>query len=95
MRHAGDDNNGSSTDDEPHLGADHRTLYFSSDRVIPAHFPRSPEQAQLEFKRLGWFVGVEMHAVLPDEIACCEPNKYRGKSNEQGRISYGYGTIGG
>lgn len=30
---------GLSTDDEPHLGAEHRTLYFSSDQVIPVHFP--------------------------------------------------------
>jgi Tol biopolymer transport system component len=60
IRYDGDDKNGYSTDDDPHLGPDHRTLYFSSDRVIPAHFPRSPEQAQLEFKRLdslGWFSG--------------------------------------
>jgi hypothetical protein len=60
IRYDGDDKNGYSTDDEPHLVPDHRTLYFSSDRVIPAHFPRSPEQAQLDFKRLdslGWFSG--------------------------------------
>ncbi len=60
IRYVGDDQNGYSTDDEPHLGPDHRTLYFSSDRTIPAHFPRSPEQAQLDFKRLdslGWFSG--------------------------------------
>jgi hypothetical protein len=60
IRYDGDDENGYSTDDEPRLGPDHRTLYFSSDRVIPAHFPRSPEQAQLDFKRLdslGWFSG--------------------------------------
>jgi hypothetical protein len=53
IRYDGDDKNGYSTDDEPHLEPDHRTLYFSSDRVLPAHFPRSPEQAQLDFKRLG------------------------------------------
>jgi WD40 repeat protein len=60
IRYDGDDKNGYSTDDEPHLGPDHRTLYFSSDRAIPAHFPRSPEQAQMDFKRLdslGWFSG--------------------------------------
>ena len=42
------------------LSPDHRTLYFSSDRAVPAHFPRSPEQAQLDFKHLdslGWFSG--------------------------------------
>jgi WD40 repeat protein len=60
IRYAGDDKNGYSTDDEPHLGPDHRTLYFSSDRPVPALFPRSPEQAQLDFKHLdtlGWFSG--------------------------------------
>ncbi|MGA3185857.1 MAG: hypothetical protein ABSF22_01995 [Bryobacteraceae bacterium] len=48
------------TDDEPHLGPDHRTLYFASDRAIPAAFPRSHAQAQQDFKRLddwGWFSG--------------------------------------
>jgi Tol biopolymer transport system component len=60
IRYAGDDKNGYSTDDEPHLSPDHRTLYFSSDRPVPTHFPRSPEQAQLDFKHLdtqGWFSG--------------------------------------
>jgi len=60
IRYAGDDKNGYSADDEPHLGPDHRTLYFSSDRVVPAHFPRSLEEAQADVKRLdstGWFSG--------------------------------------
>jgi Tol biopolymer transport system component len=60
IRYAGDDKNGYSTDDEPHLSPDHRTLYFSSDRAVLAHFPRSPEQAQLDFRHLdslGWFSG--------------------------------------
>jgi hypothetical protein len=60
IRYAGDDKNGYSTDDEPHLAPDHRTLYFSSDRIVTAHFPRSPEQAQQDFNRLessGWFSG--------------------------------------
>jgi hypothetical protein len=60
IRYDGDDKNGYSTDDKQHLGPDPRTLYFSSDREIPAHFPGSPEQAQLDFKRLdslGWFSG--------------------------------------
>ena len=43
---------GFSTDDEPHLGPDHRTLYFSSDRVIPVHFPRTHEQALKDFERM-------------------------------------------
>jgi hypothetical protein len=60
IRCAGDDKNGYSTDDEPHLGPDRRTLYFSSDRVVSAHFPRSREEAQADFKcldSLGWFSG--------------------------------------
>jgi hypothetical protein len=52
MRYAGDDQSGSSTDDEPHLGADHHTLYFSSDRSVPVDFPRTREQAQEDLKRL-------------------------------------------
>jgi WD40-like Beta Propeller Repeat len=60
IRYAGDDKNGYSTDDEPHLSPDHRTLYFSCDRTVPAHFPRSPKQAQLDLKNLdnfGWLAG--------------------------------------
>jgi hypothetical protein len=52
IRYAGDDVNGYSTDDEPHLGAGHRTLYFSSDRSAPAHLPRSHEQAQRDFEHM-------------------------------------------
>jgi hypothetical protein len=53
MRYEGDDKPyGFSTDDEPRLGPDHRTLYFSSDRVVPVHFPRTHEQAQQDFERM-------------------------------------------
>jgi Tol biopolymer transport system component len=54
IRYGGDDEKpyGFSTDDEPHLGSDHRTLYFSSDRVIPVHFPRTHDQAQKDFERM-------------------------------------------
>jgi WD40-like Beta Propeller Repeat len=52
IRYDGDDQNGSSTDDEPHLGADHHTLYFSSDRSVHVTFPRTPEQAREDLKRL-------------------------------------------
>jgi hypothetical protein len=60
IRYTGDSNDGYSTDDEPHLSRDHRTVYFTSDRVIPVHFPLTPEQAQQNFKLLessGWFTG--------------------------------------
>ena len=52
IRYAGDDANGYSRDDEPHLGTDHRTLYLSSDRSVPTHLPRSREQAQRDFERM-------------------------------------------
>jgi hypothetical protein len=60
IRYAGDANDGYSTDDDPHLSRDHRTVYFTSDRVLPVHFPLTPEQAQQNFKQLessGWFTG--------------------------------------
>jgi WD40-like Beta Propeller Repeat len=60
VRYAGDEKNGYSTDDEPRLGPDHRTLYFSSDRAIATHFPRSAEQAKRDFEQMetrGWFSG--------------------------------------
>jgi len=56
IRYAGDDKYGFSTDDEPHLGPspgpDRRTVYFSSDRAVPVHFPRTMEQAERDLKRL-------------------------------------------
>jgi len=52
VRYAGDDKYGFSTDDEARLGPDHRTLYFSSDRAAPAHFPRTHEQALQDLERL-------------------------------------------
>jgi hypothetical protein len=53
IRYAGDEKPyGSSTDDEPRLGPDHETLYFSSDRTVPVHFPRTREQAQQDLDRL-------------------------------------------
>jgi hypothetical protein len=63
---AGDDANaGYNTDNEPHLSPDLRTLYFSSDRTVPVHFPRSPAQARRDLERVeswdnsnsnAWFV---------------------------------------
>jgi Tol biopolymer transport system component len=52
IRYQGDSTDGYSTDDEPHLGSDHRTLYFSSDRAVPVHFPRSQAQARTDLERL-------------------------------------------
>jgi hypothetical protein len=52
IRYQGDEAAGYSTDDEPHLGADHRTVYFSSDRAVPVEFPRTRAQAREDLKRL-------------------------------------------
>jgi hypothetical protein len=52
LRYAGDYQDPYSIDDEPHLGPDHRTLYFSSGRAFAVKFPRSAEQARQDVKRL-------------------------------------------
>jgi Tol biopolymer transport system component len=52
IRYAGDDANGSSEDNDPRFGPDHRTVYFSSDRTLAAHFPRTHEQAKEDYQRL-------------------------------------------
>ena len=70
IRYAGDDKPSYSTDDEPHLSPDRRTLYFSSDRAFPFDFPRTPEQAQEDYKRLdnwGWFGGYANIWYIPVE----------------------------
>jgi Tol biopolymer transport system component len=52
IRYAGDDENGSSEDNDPRFGADHRTVYFSSDRTLAVHFPRTHEQGGEDYQRL-------------------------------------------
>jgi Tol biopolymer transport system component len=52
VRYTGDDLNGSSNDNESRLSPDRKTLFFSSDRSLPAHFPRTLEQAQQDLKRV-------------------------------------------
>jgi Tol biopolymer transport system component len=43
---------GASTDNEPHLGRDGQTIYFTSDRTMVTHFPRTSEQAARDLERL-------------------------------------------
>jgi Tol biopolymer transport system component len=43
---------GASTDNEPKLGRDGVTLYFSSDRTEATHFPRTHAQAEDDLKRM-------------------------------------------
>jgi dipeptidyl aminopeptidase/acylaminoacyl peptidase len=52
LHYQDDEANGSSDDNDPRLGSDHRTLYFSSDRSAAVHFPRSQEQAREDLDRL-------------------------------------------
>jgi Tol biopolymer transport system component len=52
IRYAGDVANGSSEDNDPRLGPDHRSIYFSSDRSGAVHFPRAHAKAVEDFQRL-------------------------------------------
>jgi Tol biopolymer transport system component len=52
IRYSGDVANGSSEDNDPRLGPDHRSVYFSSDRAVVVHFPRTHAQAVEDFQRL-------------------------------------------
>jgi hypothetical protein len=49
---AGDDPRNPANENEAHLSRDLRTLYFSSDRVKPAHLPRSLAQARRDLADL-------------------------------------------
>jgi Tol biopolymer transport system component len=50
--HLGTEVNSASSDAEARLSPDGRTLYFSSDRVVPVAFPRTPEAARRDLDRL-------------------------------------------
>ena len=66
LRYSGDDANGSSDDNDPRLGNDHRTLYFSSDRAAVVHFPRAASQVREDYQRLQtWDNGNTNIWVLP------------------------------
>lgn len=41
-----------SEDNDPRLGPDRQTIYFSSDRAVPVHFPRTHQQAIEDTERL-------------------------------------------
>jgi hypothetical protein len=48
----GDAVNGPDDTNEARLGPDGKTLYFSSDRTLPLHFPRTPAQAAADLARI-------------------------------------------
>lgn len=53
IRYVGDDDHGYSTDYLPHLGPDHRTLFFASDRVVRvAPYPHSKARARAYLERI-------------------------------------------
>jgi Tol biopolymer transport system component len=53
LRYPGDDDNGWSADNEPNLAPDGQSLYFSSDRTMPLHLPRTLDQARADLSRIG------------------------------------------
>jgi hypothetical protein len=50
--HMGTDVNSPGSDAEARLSPDGQTLYFASDRVVPAHFPRTPAEAREDLARI-------------------------------------------
>jgi len=52
LHYDGDTINGTSDDNEARFSADHRRLYFASNRSTPVHFRRSPAQAGEDLRRL-------------------------------------------
>lgn len=52
LHYKGDDDHGGSNDNEPDLAPSGHTLYFSSDRTIKEHFPRTDAQARDDLKRI-------------------------------------------
>ena len=50
--HLGNDVNTTKSDAEPRLSPDGRTLYLSSERMVPVHFPRTPAQAAADVARM-------------------------------------------
>ena len=56
--HLGADLNSPGSDAEPRLSPDGKALYFSSDRVVPATFPRQPAAARTDLERMNsWDTG--------------------------------------
>jgi Tol biopolymer transport system component len=52
--HLGTEVNSSGSDAEARLSPDGKTLYFSSERILPSHLPRSRADAARELDELGW-----------------------------------------
>jgi hypothetical protein len=50
--HMGTQVNSPGSDAEARLNPDYRTLYFSSERTLPVHFPRTRDQAEHDLTRI-------------------------------------------
>jgi hypothetical protein len=67
-KHLGDEVNSAGSDAEPRLSPDARTLYFSSERVMPVVFPRSVASAQTDLLRIqAWDNGLYNIWMIPLE----------------------------
>jgi hypothetical protein len=71
--HLGNDINTPKSDAEPRLSPDGRTLYFSSERVMPVQFPRTREQAEHDIARMqAWDNGnYNIWQVPLSSLSCC------------------------
>jgi Tol biopolymer transport system component len=79
IRYIGDDTHGYSTDYLPHLGPDHRTLYFASDRTAPvAAYPHSPAQARRYLQRVGQWDNGNLNAWSVSLAPLLETAKHSG-----------------
>jgi Tol biopolymer transport system component len=56
--HLGDTLNSAGSDAEPRLSPDGRTLYFSSERLLPVSMPMQPGDAAQALQRLAWDNGL-------------------------------------
>jgi Tol biopolymer transport system component len=67
-RHLGDEVNSAGSDAEARLSPDAKTLYFSSERVMPVVFPRSAASAQTDLLRIqAWDNGLYNVWMIPLE----------------------------
>jgi dipeptidyl aminopeptidase/acylaminoacyl peptidase len=53
IRYEGDTWAGATFDDDPRLGPDQATIYFSSDRSPPVHYPLNPDGVKADLARMG------------------------------------------
>jgi WD40-like Beta Propeller Repeat len=66
LRYDGDDWAGVTTDDDPRLSPDGKSVYFASDRSPPVHYPLSAKQVKEDLERMkAWDTGNTNVWLLP------------------------------